>query len=157
MRLPKLTAVFFGLTMIVILSCKSTEDVEQDNIYVGNALPMTSAQETPPVNTSATGSIDANYNRLTKTLSYKVTFSGLAKKTTAAHIHGPGEIGVAAPVLQTFVGFPIATSGTYSNTLLIDGTKFTEQDLLAGRYYVNIHDTTYPAGEIRGQLILKKQ
>ena len=159
MRLPKLTAFLLSLSIFIIFSCgKSTEETEKENIYYGRALPMTGAQETPPVTTSATGSIDANYNRLTKTLSYKVTFSGLSGTgATAAHIHGLGEVGVKADVLQTFIGFPAVTSGTYSGSLLIDGTKFTEEYLLGSRYYINIHTALNAGGEIRGQLILKKE
>jgi hypothetical protein len=159
MRLPKLTALLLSLPLFILFSCKSTEDLEKENIYYGNALPMSSSQETPSFTSSATGSIDANYNRLTKTLTYKITFSGLSGTgATAAHIHGLGEPGVAAGVLQTFSSFPlIVTAGTYSGTLLIDGVKFTEDNLLAGRYYMNIHTAAKPAGEIRGQLILSKQ
>ena len=118
---------------------------------------MTGAQETPPVTTTATGKIDANYNRLTKTLSYSVTFSGLSDSAVAAHIHGLGEAGVMAPVLQTFSPFPRRKEGSYSGTLFIDGVKFTEEYLLGGRYYINIHSKTYGNGEIRGQLILAKK
>ena len=158
MRLPKLTALLLSLPIFILFSCgKSTEDLEKENIYYGKALPMTGAQETPAVTTSASGTIDANYNRLTKTLSYKINFSGISGTgATVAHIHGLGEPGVTAGVLQTFVGFPTATSGTYSGTLLIDGVKFTEEYLLGGRYYMNIHSVARPAGEIRGQLILTK-
>ena len=156
MRIPKLTALFISLAILFFVSCKSTEEVEKENIYVGTALPMSGAQETPAVTTSATGSIDANYNRLTRTLTYKVTFSGLSDKATAAHIHGLGEAGVSAPVVQTFVGFPLLAAGTYSGTLLVDGVKIKEEDILAGRYYVNIHTALRPAGEIRGQLVLTK-
>ena len=157
MRLPKLTAFLLSFFIFIIFSCgKSTEETEKENIYYGRALPMTGAQETPPVTTAATGTIEANYNRLTKTLSYKVTFSGLSGNATAAHIHGLGEVGVKADVLQTFSGFPPATSGTYSGSLLIDGTKFTEEYLLGSRYYINIHTALNGGGEIRGQLILTK-
>ena len=157
MRLPKLTAIILSISIISLISCKSTEQVEKDNIYVGNALPMSSSQETPLFTSTASGSIDANYNRLTETLTYKLTFTGLSGNATAAHIHGLGEAGVSAGVLQTFTPFPAATSGSYSGTLLIDGVKFTEEFLLAGRYYMNIHTALKPAGEIRGQLILSKQ
>jgi CHRD domain len=157
MRLPKLTALFLGLSMIALTSCKSTEEVEQDNIYVGSAIPMSGSQETPAVTTAATGSIDANYNRLTRTLSYKVSWSGLSGNVTNMHIHGTGEVGVLAGVFQTFSGWAAAPAGTYSGTVLIDGVKFTENDLLAKRYYINIHTALNPAGEIRGQLILNKK
>jgi hypothetical protein len=153
MRLPKLTAIFLCLSVIVLTSCKSTKEVEEDNIYYGT-IAMTGTQETPAVSTTATGTIDANYNRLTRTLSYSITFSGLSDSAVAAHIHGIGEVGILAPVIQTFNGFPRRKDGSYSGTLLIDGVKFTEADLIARRYYINIHSKTYSGGEIRGQLIL---
>lgn len=156
MRLPKLTAILLTLAVLFLFSCKSTEEIEQENIYYGN-LPLSGSQEVPASGSAATGTIDANYNRLTKTLSYKITFSGLSGNATAAHIHGLAEPGINAGVLQTFSSFPAATAGTYSGTLLIDGVKFTEENLLAGRYYVNIHTASKPGGEIRGQLILAKK
>ena len=156
MKLPKLTAFFLCLSFVFITSCKSTEEVEKENTYFGT-ITMTGSQETPPVTTSATGSIDANYNKLTKTLSYTVTFSGLSDSAIAAHIHGIGEVGILAPVMQTFNNFPRRKAGTYTGSLYIDGVKFTESDLLAQRYYINIHSKTYSGGEIRGQLILAKR
>lgn len=161
MRFPKLTTLLPSLSLIILISCTNTDEVERENIYYGT-ITMTGAQETPPVTTSATGTIDANYNRLTKTLSYKVTFSGLSGNATMAHIHGLGEPGISAPALQTFPfppsgSFPAAKSGTYSGSLLIDGVKFTEEYLLGGRYYINIHTAANTAGEIRGQLILAKK
>ena len=155
MRLPKLTALFLSLSIIVLISCKSTSELEQDNIYYGT-LTMSGAQETPAVTTAATGTVEASYNKLTKTLSYKVTFSGLSGNATAAHIHGPGETGILAGVLQTFTGFPAKTSGTYGGTLLFEEVKILEADLLANRYYVNIHTAANPNGEIRAQLLLNK-
>jgi hypothetical protein len=153
MRLSKLIVVF--LPVIFLLSCTDPEEFEKENTYVGT-ITMNGAQETPPVTTSATGTIEATYSKLSKTLSYKVTFSGLSGNATAAHIHGPGEVGIKADVLQTFT-FPAKTSGTYSGTLFIDGVKIKEEELIAGRYYINIHTAANPAGEIRGQLALAKK
>jgi hypothetical protein len=62
---------------------------------------------------------------------------------------------IAAPA-QTFSPFP-GERRKYSGSLLIDGVKFTEEYLLGGRYYINIHSKTYGNGEIRGQLILAKK
>ena len=156
MRIPKLTALFISLSIFLFVSCKSTEEVEKENIYFGN-ITMSGAQETPPVTTSGTGTIRADYNRLTRILTYAIEFSGLTDSAVAAHIHGLGETGVLAPVVQTFSNFPRRKSGSYNGSLLIDGVKITETDLLANRYYINIHSKTYGGGEIRGQLILTKQ
>ena len=157
MKAPKLTAFLLALPMIFIMSCKSTEELEKENIYYGKGLTMSGSQETPPISTSATGTVDAEYNRLTRILSYKVTFSGLTDSATAAHIHGLGEAGVAAPVVQTFTGFPRLKAGSYSGTFFVDGIKIKEEDILANRYYINIHSKVFPNGELRTQLVLSKQ
>jgi hypothetical protein len=156
MKPPKLTAILLSLPVLFLFSCKSTADVQQENIYYAN-ITMAGAQEVPAVNTTATGTVIADYNRLTKTLSYSIEFSGLTDSAVAAHIHGIGEQGISAPVLQTFNNFPRRKAGTYSGSLLIDGIKFTEENLLARRYYINIHSKTYGGGEIRGQLVLAKK
>ena len=156
MRLPKLTSIFLCLSIVFVVSCTSTAEVEKDNIYYGT-ITMTGAAETPPVTTTATGTIEASYNRFTKTLSYSLSFSGLSDSAVAAHIHGLGETGILAPVVQTFNSFPRRKAGSYSGSLLIDGIKIKEEDLLASRYYINIHSKTYSGGEIRGQLILAKR
>jgi hypothetical protein len=157
MRFPKLTALLLSLPLFILISCSDdTAEIERQNIYYGT-ITMTGSQETPAVTTPATGTIDASYNRLTKTLSYSIVFSGLVDSAVAAHVHGLGETGVLAPVVQTFANFPRRKAGSYSGSLLVDGTKITETDLLANRYYINIHSKTYGNGEIRGQLILSKK
>lgn len=107
------------------------------------------------------------------TLNVSVTFSGLVGGPAAAgHIHcctAPGSnVGVAIP----FVGFPAATSGSYTHIFdLLNSATYTsgflnglgggtaagaEAALLAGldagHAYANIHDATFPGGEIRGFL-----
>lgn len=155
MKWLKLTAFTFLITSMALISCKQEDNLVL-NEYAGNFLPMSGGQEVPAVATSAIGQIQANYSQFTKTLTYKILWAGLSGNATAAHIHGTGETGVAAGVLQTFVGFPLIASGSYSGSLYIDGVKFREENLLAGRYYINIHTATNPGGEIRGQIKLSK-
>ena len=60
--------------------------------------------------------------------------------------------GVNAGILITLTGFPATTSGTYSNTFAITPTQVSH--LQNGLCYFNIHNGTFPNGEIRGQLTL---
>jgi hypothetical protein len=156
MKWLKLTAFYFLFSSFVFTACKK-EDYLIPAEYTGNSLAMSGTQEVPVVTTSATGTIQAKYSQYSKNLTYTVTFSGLSGNAAAAHIHGTADLGINAVPMQTFVGFPAKTAGTFSGSLLIDGVKFLEEYLLAGKYYINIHTAANPGGEIRGQLILTKQ
>jgi hypothetical protein len=101
-----------------------------------------------PANTSAgKGTADIDYDAATKKLSWKITYSGLSGPATAAHFHGPAEPGKNAGVA---VAIPNAgTSPVDGSATLTDAQA---ADLMAGKYYVNIHTAANPGGEIRGQV-----
>lgn len=136
---------------------------------------MTGSRENPTNSSTATGSATISYDDVSLILSVFVQFNGLTGgNASAAHIHccnnGPGtNAGVAVDFGSTF---PAATSGTYSNTFNLGldasfnttfrnnngGTAATARSALltglaAGRAYVNIHNATFPGGEIRGDVL----
>jgi len=106
------------------------------------------AKSEVPANASAgTGTADIDYDAATKKLSWKLSYSGLTGPATAAHFHGPAEPGKNAGVA---VAIPNATtSPTEGSATLTDAQA---ADLLAGKYYVNVHTAANPGGEIRGQV-----
>ena len=110
---------------------------------------LNGASEVPANASSATGNVIGTFNTTTNQLDLMVAFNGLAANATASHIH-KAAVGVNGGVVIGFSGVPAATSGSfaYSGTL----TAGQATDLLAGLYYVNIHNSTFPGGEIRGQL-----
>ncbi|MFM2336827.1 MAG: hypothetical protein RL115_20 [Bacteroidota bacterium] len=167
MRLIKLTAfgslILAGLVMLS--SCEREAEEKKTYLYAKSGIVMSSAQETPAVNSSALGSLDVSYSKETKLLNYKVTWTGLSDSVSAMHIHGLAPISYAAGVVQNIVAasnsiypqktsgkFTYAKTGTLSGTMLVDGNVVKEEDLLNGMYYVNIHTSVFPAGEIRGQI-----
>src|ERR1700749_1477179 len=100
-----------------------------------------------PANTSAgTGTADIDYDAASKKLSWKLTYSGLSGPATAAHFHGPAEAGKNSGAA---VAIPNATSSPVEGSATL--TDAQAADLLAGKYYVNIHTAANPGGEIRGQ------
>lgn len=105
------------------------------------------------VSSPAKGTIVGTYNDVTNTISYSIVFSGLVAPTTVAHFHGPATASESAGVQLAHTGFPVGvTSGFYSNTQTLTAPQ--EIQLLSGLWYSNIHSSTYPAGEIRAQILL---
>ncbi len=129
------------------------EFYDQSFIVSRKGLPLSGAQEVPANASTATGTADVTYNKKTKRLSYFITWNNLAAAPTGAHIHGPAARGANASVIHNFSSLlPAATSGALTNSVVIDGTTLKEADLLNGLYYFNIHNPTFPGGEIRGQI-----
>ena len=103
--------------------------------------------EVPPNASAGTGTADIDYDAATKKLSWKLTYSGLSGPATAAHFHGPAEAGKNAGVA---VAIPNATSSPIEGSATL--TDAQAADLVAGKYYVNVHTAANPGGEIRGQV-----
>jgi hypothetical protein len=103
--------------------------------------------EVPPNASNGTGTADLDYDPATKKLAWKVTYSGLSGPATAAHFHGPAEAGKNGGVA---VAIPNATTSPVEGSATLTDTQAA--DLLAGKYYVNIHTAANPGGELRGQV-----
>ena len=137
-----------------------------DTIYTATLL---GSNEVPPTGSSATGfatfTLDGNL------LTIDESFTGLTTPASAAHIHCCGPVGVNEIVAVPFTPFPNTTSGTFNATVdlslaatyspafitLEGGTvDLAEAALIAalnsGNSYANIHNPTFPGGEIRGQI-----
>jgi hypothetical protein len=143
-RPPTCVALALGARLVVApLSARAT-------LYVLHA-SLDGAQETPPVVTPALGSSWMTYDDATNQLSWSITFKDLVGTTTDAHFHGPGAVGVPAGVRV-----PIPhTDGLKADTLVGSATLTSESletELLSGLWYINIHSTFKPTGEIRGQV-----
>jgi hypothetical protein len=79
-------------------------------------------------------------------LKWKLTFSRLTGRASAAHIHG-AKPGVAGPVLVPLCG-PCRSGQTGTAKI----SKAVVAKLEGGRAYVNVHTAKNAAGEIRGQV-----
>jgi len=108
---------------------------------------MNAANEVPPGDSPATGHADATFDAATRLLSWTVTYSNLTGPAVGAHFHGPGEAGKNAGIVLPFATAASPIKG--SSTL----TEAQAADLLAGKWYVNIHTSNNPGGEIRGQML----
>jgi hypothetical protein len=92
-------------------------------------------------------------------LSVTCQFQDLSTAYTASHIHGPAPLGVNAGVKWGFVGAPAGwiftnsnRDGTLTNFLVTGIVAADVTNLDNGQFYVNVHSSQNPGGEIRGQL-----
>jgi hypothetical protein len=104
-------------------------------------------QEVPPNDSKGKGMADLTYDTVSKNLTWTITFEGLTGAATVAHFHGPAEPGKNAGVALLIAQTP--TSPLKGTATLTDAQA---ADLMAGRWYVNVHTAANKGGEIRGQV-----
>jgi hypothetical protein len=104
--------------------------------------------EVPANASTGSGTADLDYDPASKKLTWKLTYTGLSGPATAAHFHGPAEAGKNAGVA---VAIPNATASPAEGSATL--TDAQAADLVAGKYYINIHTAANPGGEIRGQVM----
>jgi CHRD domain len=104
------------------------------------------SNEVPPVDTKGTGSVTATYDTASKKLSWKGNVSGLSGPATAAHFHA-GESGKNGGVVVPIAG---ADKGTFEGSATLTDEQASE--LMAGKWYVNVHTAANKGGEVRGQV-----
>jgi hypothetical protein len=109
------------------------------------------ASETPPNDSKATGTAWVDLDTASKTMSWKLEYSGLSGPATMAHFHGPAPVGKAAGVVAPFKG-EVSSPNKGSASL----TDAQIGALESGMLYINVHTAAHPGGEIRGQVTAAK-
>jgi hypothetical protein len=115
---------------------------------------LTGLGENPANPSTGTGFGTVVLNAAQTQITVNESWTGLiGGAATVSHIHGPGGVGTNASVIFPFTGVTPATSGSIpEQTFAITPTQVGY--LFSGFLYMNVHDGIYPAGEIRGQLLL---
>ena len=131
-------------------------------------------EEVPAISTTAHGLFEARISNDESSIQYQLSYSALEGSITQSHIHfgQPGVAGGISVFLCTNLGNgpvgtqpcpagPATISGTITAANVIGPTDqgiepgaFAEliAALRAGRTYVNVHSSKWPAGEIRAQI-----
>lgn len=137
------------------VSCNTSKPLAQEEIVA----TLSGANEVPPRQTTGSGSFSATVG--STALTFKLEVSNLTN-VTAAHIHS-GPAGTNGNVVvDLFTGPTVASTGrdfTLARGTIaqaqIKATTLTFAQLLdglrTGQFYVNVHTTTFPGGEVRGQ------
>jgi hypothetical protein len=130
--------------------------------------------ETGAIFSPGNGTLDLVLNRSARTITFKLSYSGLSAPVTQSHIHF-GKRHVPGGVMVFFctnlnngpAGTQACPAGSATVTGTITGGSVvgpTAQHVTAGDFdalvaalvsdtaYGNIHTTNFPAGEIRGQI-----
>ncbi|HKQ39172.1 MAG TPA: CHRD domain-containing protein [Verrucomicrobiae bacterium] len=89
-------------------------------------------------------------------LTFNITYEDLTAPATIAHIHGPANTANSAGILVDLMPYhngAAGQSGSFNGTILLAPNVHTS--LVDRLTYVNIHSSTYPGGEVRGQIFAK--
>jgi hypothetical protein len=121
-----LTALFL---LVSISSCSDNESTPGPSITTFSAAMLMGSNEVPT----------------TKVFTITVTHD--LSSITSGHIH-KGAAGTNGSVVFPFTA--LVSPISYTSAAL---TPEQEADLMANLYYVNLHSSTFTAGEIRGQLV----
>jgi hypothetical protein len=109
---------------------------------------LSGASEVPANASTGSGMLNASLDKQTNVLTWTVTYAGLTGPVKAGHFHGPAAAGANAGVAMGFSGSvesPIKGSATL--------TAAQAADVVAGKWYVNLHTAANPGGEVRGQVM----
>jgi hypothetical protein len=110
---------------------------------------LSGSSEVPPTTGSGSGTLQATLDKQTRVLTWSMTYAGLSGPITAAHLHGPAVAGENAGV-----AVPIAVGLKSPDNGVVTLSTAQMEDLLAGKWYVNVHTAVNPNGEIRGQVMI---
>lgn len=142
MRTTILRSSLAALACAAVLAIASTSMAANVNLKAD----LKAASEVPPTDSKGTGSVTATYDTASKKLSWKGSVSGLSGPATAAHFHS-GEVGKNGGVAVPIAG---ADKGAFEGSATL--TDAQAEELMAGKWYVNVHTAANKGGEIRGQV-----
>lgn len=119
---------------------------------------MNGSSEVPRTDSAATGTANFTVAANGKSITYRLTATGLSGPAQAAHLH-LGKSGQAGGVMIAISTKPFSlprqgtlTAKQFSATGSVKTFAQAVRAVRAGNTYVNIHTQKFPGGEIRGQV-----
>ena len=145
--------LFLSVALVVstlFISCdKDDDDDMTDQTYstTGNA---NGTQMSPSNTSTSTGTLTGTYNASTNVWQYNISWTNLSTTAGLVQVYGPAGIGVNGTLLFPLSITTPGASGSASGSITL--TDAQETALLANNTYYTVSSTTYPSGEIRGQV-----
>lgn len=143
------------LAVFVLSGCKKDEVEEPVSLIKKVNVTLSGAQEVPAIVTSGSGTAEISYDPTMKMITYKISWQlgNSNASTTNMHFHGSdtGSDTVNSGVAISITGFAPGSTGTVSG-VTVALTSAQEAQLLAGKWYVNVHSSTVTSGELRGNI-----
>jgi hypothetical protein len=153
---------FVAVTAAAVLLTAASASAQE----VRMGATLSPGQETPALLSGAVGAADVLVDVANRELTVTVRVFNLPTPSTAGHIH-VGPEGIAGPIILDFPNVP-GRIGDFVLAFRLSATAFRPQPaqgiltmedaiqaIVGGNAYVNIHSTTNPGGEIRGQLSVR--
>lgn len=145
-----LTVIMTGFTLLAPSGALADEKTATFTIQLSGAAevcPTAPGTCGGPGTGAATITIDRN----ARTVCYAITTENVALPLLAAHIH-EAPVGVAGPVVVALFTSPVNSTAT--SGCVTDVNKNLLKDILRNpeEYYVNVHNSPFPNGAVRGQL-----
>jgi hypothetical protein len=140
-----LQRILAGIAIAIVASTGMRASAE----VIALKAEMKAAYEVPPNKSAGTGSISLTYDTVERKLSWKGSYTALSGAVIAAHFHGPAAIGRNAGIALAIASGNLPAPFEGSTVI----TEAQAADLIAGRWYINLHTAANPAGEIRGQVL----
>jgi hypothetical protein len=134
---------------LAVLACAAALAIASPSMAANVNLKadLKASSEVPPTDSKGTGSVTATFDTASKKLAWKGSVSGLSGPATAAHFHS-GEVGKNGGVAVPIAG---ADKGSFEGSATL--TDAQAEELMAGKWYVNVHTAANKGGEIRGQVM----
>ena len=152
MRVRPLAAAFIVAGVAGLAAGPAAADRIDGSSHGGRPLltVLSPGEEVPPHDTAATGTARVTVNVGHSEVCWDISFSDLSAPAIAAHIHQAPQ-GVNGPVVIP-TPVPAEVTGTAHDCAVVDNALARDLNENPDQYYVNVHDSVFPGGEIRGQL-----
>ena len=138
--------IFLTLTIILSAMMFSITAAAQQKFSVY----LSGRQVVPANNSPARGTCMVTLNQTQTQVSVECRYQNLSSNVTGAHIHDNGPVGVNGPIRFDF-SFTGNTTGTIG-PLTFSTTPAQVADMRSNKWYVDVHTSNFPNGEIRGQV-----